>query len=390
MSPMLHVAGLGPAGRILAHRAAAHGWSVTAFDPTGGSLPSTIGVWADQMPDWAPANFLASRFAPRIVLYDGTERALSHLYGIVDPQVFGSLSGFAVEESQYPSSHRDEATTDLVVVNATNSGPHLPIRQIAYGQVFPASAIPLEHRVPVLMDFRSVGEAEADDTSVATFSYRLPLGDGTWLIEETILAVQITDSVTGTACEGLVRSNQKHRLARLGIDATMAVDEEYVNFPLGPARIPMHLSVLHTVATRLPSWAKPRTQREPAQRFGSGGGWMHPATGYSVGQVLSDADAALALLRAGKHLTPPGGWLLAHIRRRGLAALLSFSPEQLRYFFTAFFSLPEEDIYTYLAGGRERFVVMRTLEVMAKIAVPLGKKSPSTLWRLIVSFLWGL
>ena len=109
------VVGLGPAGRIAAHRAAARGWDVTAFDPAGGTLPSTIGMWCDQLPDWAPADFLSATFHPSVILADGRERPLGRTYGVINKESLSALDGFTIERRiLQPSETCND--TDITVV----------------------------------------------------------------------------------------------------------------------------------------------------------------------------------------------------------------------------------------------------------------------------------
>lgn len=358
------VIGLGPAGRIAAHRAAQLGARVKAFDPSGGLLPSTIGVWEHQLPEWVPDSFVRSRFRPHIVLHDGSRRALSATYCIVDNEVFNNLGGFEVVKERLTSDDARIEVGNSLVIDATGGQGAPAIRQIAYGQVFEESALPTELRVGVLMDFRPpVG------CSAGSFSYRVPLGDGRWLIEETILATKLGQEfqfATDDDALGWLRDRQRRRLAEMCIDGDAAVGEELVSFPLVPRKAPNAIRV----------WRNKRAN-EPMP-FGLAGGWMHPATGYSVGNALSGVDVFLG--KAGS--TPPGGVALWHLRRRGLAALLSFTAEEQAEFFTAFFQLPEKRIFEYLTGAS----VVGTLRAMGSVAKPLARDNLKLLFGLVSGF----
>ncbi len=488
------VLGAGPAGRIAAHRAAARGWDVVALDPAGGSMPTTVGAWAHQLPDWLPDEAVASRFRPTVITSGGRRRLLDDDYVVLDTAVLSGLSGFAVRKEpgiggstvrftwtgdggacdgdghaadgadgrftrirdraasalaharellrpdpaegpgasvhhEYydaddddvpadfvdpngPDGDFDEWTAPDVVIDAIGATPFsavLDARQIARGHVFREEDIPERHRVPVLMDFRVPGGADddiADDASTeapATFSYRLPLGDGTWLIEETILAARVSSDPGDPRSAELhrhVRRRQAARVADLGIDPGAAIAEEIVDFPLGPWRLPDNKPRV-ALANRLMLIPLGRSGSAldlsflthpfggygvPGYgHFGAMGGWMHPATGYSVGAVLADVDRFLDRVGCRSDASPPGGRLLAWLRRRGLHVLLAFDDVRTRQFFDAFFTLPDAAIREYLTGTS----APKTLAVMARLLIPLARRSPATLAQLLLTFADG-
>ena len=460
------VLGLGPAGRIAAHRAAARGWDVLALDPAGGSMPSTVGAWVHQLPGWLPAEAVASRFHPSVVTSSGRARVLSDEYAILDTGVLASLNGFDVRRERGFCGARavhmrwggregarsglrgviDGARDALVRVRAmvtpdpgegpsvvvdsdgaggdfagwtdpdvvvdavgADSGAVLVARQLAFGQVFRESDLPEGLRVPVLMDFTVPGPAGSGDEWAAegypaTFSYRLPLGDGTWLIEETILAAR-TSADPGdpgrTRLHSHLRDAQARRLDGLGVDPTLAIGEETVDFSMGPRRLPDN-------RPRTPLHGRLRMVPVPGSRtsrldlgflarpfggsavpghahFGAGGGWMHPATGYSVGAVLSDVDRFLDRLGARGDASPAGGRPLAWLRRRGLHVLLAFDATQTREFFDSFFTLPDSAIREYLTGTS----APETMSVMLRLVLPLARRNPATLVKLLATFADG-
>lgn len=488
------VLGAGPAGRIAAHRAAARGWDVVALDPAGGSMPTTVGAWAHQLPDWLPDEAVASRFRPTVITSDGRRRLLDDDYVVLDTAVLSGLGGFAVREEpgiggstvrftwsgaggegdgdghvdggaagrfsrirdraasalarvrellrpdpaegpgasvyhEYydaddddvpadfvdpngPDGEFDEWTAPDVVVDAIGATPYsavLDARQIARGHVFREEDIPAHHRVPVLMDFRvpgGAGDEMADDASTgapATFSYRLPLGDGTWLIEETILAARASSDPGDPRSAELhrhVRRRQAARVADLGIDPGAAIAVEIVDFPLGPWRLPDNRPRV-ALANRLTFIPLGRGgsvldlsfltrpfggDGVPGYgHFGAMGGWMHPATGYSVGAVLSDVDRFLDRVGSRSDASPPGGRPLAWLRRRGLHVLLAFDDVGTRKFFDAFFTLPDAAIREYLTGTS----APKTLAVMGRLLFPLARRSPATLAQLLLAFADG-
>lgn len=389
------VLGLGPAGRIAAHRAAARGWDVMALDPAGGSMPSTVGAWAHQLPAWLPADAVASRFRPSVVTSGGRRRLLDDDYVVLDTAVLSRLGGFDVCRER-GMRHADGAvtirdgdgdgedfgawTSSDVVVDAVGAAPGaavLEARQLAFGHVFREIDVPEHVRVPVLMDFTvptgsdlPPDRADATGSYPATFSYRLPLGDGTWLIEETILAARASsdaDDPRRAELHAHLHGMQSRRLADLGLDPARAIADETVDFPMGPRHLPDD------------------DPRKGHGHFGAVGGWMHPATGYSVGAVLADVDRFLDQLEARADASPPGGRPLAWLRRRGLHVLLGFDADQTREFFDSFLSLPDAAIREYLTGTS----TPRTLAVMVALAMPLGRRNPKTLARLLATFADG-
>ena len=389
------VLGLGPAGRIAAHRAAARGWDVMALDPAGGSMPSTVGAWAHQLPAWLPADAVASRFRPSVVTSGGRRRLLDDDYVVLDTAVLSRLGGFDVCRER-GMRHADGAvtirdgdgdgedfgawTSSDVVVDAVGAAPGaavLEARQLAFGHVFREIDVPEHVRVPVLMDFTvptgtdlPPDRADATGSYPATFSYRLPLGDGTWLIEETILAARASsgaDDPRRAELHAHLHRMQSRRLADLGLDPARAIADETVDFPMGPRHLPDD------------------DPRKGHGHFGAVGGWMHPATGYCVGAVLADVDRFLDQLEARDYASPPGGRPLAWLRRRGLHVLLGFDAKQTREFFDSFLSLPDAAIREYLPGTS----TPRTLAVMVALAVPLGRRNPKTLARLLATFADG-
>ena len=389
------VLGLGPAGRIAAHRAAARGWDVMALDPAGGSMPSTVGAWAHQLPAWLPADAVASRFRPSVVTSGGRRRLLDDDYVVLDTAVLSRLGGFDVCRER-GMRHADGAvtirdgdgdgedfgawTSSDVVVDAVGAAPGaavLEARQLAFGHVFREIDVPEHVRVPVLMDFTvptgsdlPPDRADATGSYPATFSYRLPLGDGTWLIEETILAARASsgaDDPRRAELHAHLHRMQSRRLADLGLDPARAIADETVDVPMGPRHLPDD------------------DPRKGHGHFGAVGGWMHPATGYCVGAVLADVDRFLDQLEARADASPPGGRPLAWLRRRGLHVLLGFDADQTREFFDSFLSLPDAAIREYLTGTS----TPRTLAVMVALAMPLGRRNPKTLARLLATFADG-
>src|SRR5699024_201072 len=147
-------------------------------------------------------------------------------------------------------------------------GPGRP-EQTAYGiAVDAADAAPvLEGRPAWFMDWRRDNGAPA--ASTPSFLYAVPLGDGRVLVEETCLVGAPPVPLSA------LRRRLHTRLRARGLHPSGAVPVERVRFALHPAR-------------GSPAGA--------VQAFGSRGGAMHPASGFSVAESLRTADQAARAL----------------------------------------------------------------------------------------------
>ncbi len=458
----LHVIGAGPAGRLLAAAASRRGLDVTLSDPSLAgqpNLPATIGVWMDQLPDWLPDGFLRSRFQPQVIVAEPGKRGsrsvkLSREYGVVDNQELAQLGGYQADPQVITREQMDaeDEAPKTAVVFTTGKGlarskstavadaggerepAASPYYQFAYGQVFRETDLPDKVRQPTLMDFRRPDRPEVPKElsaelahlydTIPTFSYRLPLGDGTWLIEETILATAVRDQfptankrtlhhprVTVANAEAALqylRLMQGKRLEMIGVDSNLAIDDEVVAFPM--------LSPLLNRADITNKTSTPSTTSTPSkyQHWGFGsvgvrsrsgkpaGSWLHPATGYSVGATAATVDSQVERILAGIAPQPPGGRFAGILLRRGLGALLEFPPRQTQIFFSAFFDLAPKRIEAYLTPGstsRSQNRPSKTanlatnlelLRTMLALAVPLIRRDKATLWQLLKGFSRGV
>jgi lycopene beta-cyclase len=187
------------------------------------------------------------------------------------------------------------------------------VEQTAYGVVVPAP-----HEA-VFMDWRQPpGFGEP-----ATFLYAVPLPGGRTLLEETCLARR----------PGLGFGELRDRLhARVG---PVAGPVERVRFPLDIPPPP-----------RLARGAIP---------FGAAAGFVHPATGFSLGDTFRLAPVVAHTIGRGSRavrrvLWPERARAVYRLRRRGLATLLSLTAAEHEEFFDVFFALPDHLRRAYLSG----------------------------------------
>ncbi|MGW5381598.1 lycopene cyclase family protein [Nocardia sp. NPDC003963] len=321
MTADIAICGLGPAGRALAHRCLAHGMSVLVVDPNPGRRwRATYAAWSDELPAWLdPAVIAATVAEPRA--HGLREHIISRPYSVLDTALLQQsldLTGATVLPGRAIALGRHTVTLDSGrvlrarrIVDARGL-PRRPRRaeQTAFGLMPAADAIP---EPALFMDWRPDNGAEPG--TPPSFLYAVPLGGGTVLYEETCLV--------GAPALGLRELARRlhHRLRAR--DITLLGDEpvERVRFPV--------------------TGGKPG-----AGRFGAAGGYLHPATGYSVAAALSAADN----VAAGGSGGTAAARAVHRIRQAGLRALLALPPDRIPGFFDTFFDLDIELQRAYLSG----------------------------------------
>lgn len=333
----LVIAGLGPAGRALAFRAATAGLEVTAVDPHPDRVwTATYAAWADELPGWLPSAAVAARVDAPWAWAVRAHR-IPRPYRVLDTAALQralSLDRIRVVPARAVAVGPDEVLladgrrlAGRCVMDARGL-PATPGRaqQTAFGLVVDAAAAAaaLDGRDAWFMDWRrDNGTREGD---VPSFLYAVPVGAGRVLLEETCLVGR-----PALALPELER-RLRARLAGRGVPLSGTEPAEHVRFAVEGAR---------------------RHRGGPAG-FGARGGLMHPATGYAVATALSATDPVVAALRSGRApdrvLWTPAARTVATLRAAGLRVLLGLGTADPAEFFDAFFALPVDRQRAYLSG----------------------------------------
>ncbi len=335
----LLIVGAGPAGRALAHRVLVRGGEVIVVDPAP-HLPwtATFGMFLDDLPGWLSAERVIACAAPDFVVYTPSRRTVPRAYAMLSATalqreldisgaetVVGHVTRVGPRSVELEDGRRLSADCVVDARGAWTDDPRIP-RQTAYGtfHLTPPGRDP----EMVLMDWRGA------DVLEPSFSYRVDLGGGRTLVEETCLA-----GAPPVPLDVLATRNAERAEPLGGIDSVDA-QAEHVDFSLHPAHLP---------------W-RSGAEEHGALRFGAGGGLMHPATGYSIAGSLGSADEVAAAVVRGDD---PATLLWTRRARRtyllrmlGLTVLLGFDGPGLTEFFDAFFRLPVPLQRAYL-GGRD-------------------------------------
>ncbi|MEU8899651.1 lycopene cyclase family protein [Nocardia sp. NPDC048505] len=315
----LVVCGAGPAGRALAHRGLARGLAVTVIDPAPERRwTATYAAWADELPGWLDETVVATR-VERPIAWGTRSHDIDRAYVVLDTpglqrslditgaQVISDRARDIGERSVTLAS--GEVRTGERVIDARGLARD-PARaeQTAYGVI--VAGAPAD---TLFMDWRP--DNGADPAAPPSFLYSVPLGGGSHLLEETCLVGRpALDSAE-------LRTRLLHRLRSRGIDLGGDEPVERVRFPVEGGR-------------------PGRTT------FGAAGGFLHPATGYSVAATLTAADT----VAAGESAWPWPARAVHTCRSIGLRALLALPPNDIPRFFDAFFTLPPHHQRAYLSG----------------------------------------
>lgn len=314
MSADLVVLGLGPAGRAVAHRAAAAGLRVRAFDPAPDARwRRTFGLWADELPSWLPVDVVAAVSTPQVIAR--TRHDLRREYAMLDVDALQDAMSLDGVDVRAERAGRDGHGTAFVI-DARGPAPSASTgvpRQTAAGVLVPTGA-----HEELWMDWRPAPGVR--DDAPASFLYAVRVSGDVVLLEETCLAG--APAVTVDALEERLRE----RLAARGVAAGEL--HERVDFPL-----------LHPGPRRGRGWCG----------AGVRGTTLHAATGYSVAGSLAFADDAVAALHDGRNPVTADAVAAHRLRAAALGALLGMSAVEQRDFFEVFFGLPDRQVRAFLS-----------------------------------------
>jgi lycopene beta-cyclase len=351
------IAGGGPVAWATAVACAERGLTVVVVSPEAEPVwKNTYGLWADDLEAVGLTAF-ALRSFNRVVVGGNIERRIDRGYALVDNDrlaasllarahaagvatVVGRVAGVAhdLDGCRVAVTSPWCSVVAVVAIDATGSG--LGLRrgrmqscQLAYGRRIVSDKMPYARDTFVLMDARGPASNRP-----ATFLYAFDCGDGTWFVEQTVLAT------TGEVAEADLANGLEQRLVAMGVTPNYADDViERVRIPMGRAVPKPSLLV----------------------RVGAAGGAIHPGTGYSLGTGLRQASIVASALTGAfdRGATPvstavlawaavwsPGRRRARALLRFGHGALTRFDQEQFREFLDAFFALDRHDWSGYLAG----------------------------------------
>lgn len=381
------VAGAGPAGLGLATELTRRGLAVVVVDPhPGRPWRATHCGWADELaeaPGIDPVRSVRIRHRAVVVDAAGRSRALSRPYAQLDPagapaalrhraaagpgqltELAGRVAtvgaatarGCARVEVEVlpargdsPSPRLTARLTARLVVDAAGGGGGVAgatrpaagagLWQWAVGLVARFAPPPVPTGGAVLMDWRQYRGRVDDDRVPPSFGYVLDRGDGTHLVEETVLAGPRVPGVMR-----VLRSRLAGRLAAAGWRPVEGIAEELVAIPLDIG---------------------PRAARGPVLPVGVAAGLVHPASGYSVTAALRTApavadavataladpatDAAGVAAAGSAALWTPDIRRAHHLLARGVRSTLGLDATGTAGFYDTFFTLPTKVWSGYLA-----------------------------------------
>lgn len=177
------VIGQGPAGLALAHRAAARGLYVEAWDPQPYAL-HVLSVFTDELPAWAKNLPARSTTTPVVYTHDGRKIRIDREYRVLDnARVWQKLTTFPVHRELVDADTVTPAELGAdVIVDARGTRdlytPGSPV-QVATDDFVAAQQ---QAHESVFMDFRDVPSNR--------FTYQIPLDSRRMLRQDTVLATR--------------------------------------------------------------------------------------------------------------------------------------------------------------------------------------------------------
>lgn len=221
-----------------------------------------------------------------------------------------------------------EVTAPWVLTSATLSGDTPPKPRTVLWQHFLGAMVrvvpgAIEEDRAVLMDLRAPQPPRGTG-----FGYLLPMGDGTALVEYTVLA-------PGPADPALMRHGLDAYLRALGLASAPVLRPEEGAIPMTDAR------------------HRTRDPRRPrVVRIGTVGGATRASTGYTFTAMQRQAAAVAAALGAGRAPVPPPAYPARHrlVDAVLLRGLLSGDVDGTRFFPLLFASNPVPRVLDFLDG----------------------------------------
>lgn len=337
-TPDVLVLGAGPAGLALAAACARAGLSVAVMapEPEAPWAPN-YGAWAAELPPEWPT-WAEATFSEAVVHVDDARRhVLRGPYVRVDGRKLQASLLASVPDLRRGTA--EDAPAAGLIVDATGAeSPRVPRRaaadpgwQVAWGEVLEVDGAPNEM---LLMDWRDPAPHAGEPPS---FLYAMPLPDGRWFAEETVLVSRPELPLDA------LRLRLGLRLDRMGVRVRARHEIERCRIPMGMP---------------LPTGAVPA--------FGAAAGFIHPATGYSLATSLRLADPAARAIAAALGGAPGANtaaiaalheacWPADRARawafyRFGMEALLRMDLGSVREFFDTFFRHSPEVWRAWLGG----------------------------------------
>jgi lycopene beta-cyclase len=362
------VLGGGPAGLLAAAALAEADLAVALVAPDlDRPWPNRYGVWVDELAELGLDAALATRWPAADVILDGARRhRLERAYARVDGATLKALllarcEARGVACVRAPASglaHRRrtcEVATPAgpvrarVAVDATGhaarftqrTGPPARAFQTAHGVLATLDGDPARWwstGAVTLMDFSEAGPGSPALGGAPSFAYVMPLPDGRWFVEETVLTR--APPVAAARLQGRLAA----RLATRGLRLREVFEVERCRIPMdGP---------------------RPRLDQRTVG-FGGAAALVHPATGYMLAHTARLAPRLAAAVAAGLARHPDAPQRVAAAAWRALwpadavrcDALFRLGGEHLtrldaaatRAFFDAFFKQPDATWRGYLS-----------------------------------------
>ena len=351
-TPDILIAGLGPAGLALAAACSRRGLAVRTVEAhPGRTWSATYGMWHHQweracaaFPELSGVPFSTT---PRPRLIAPRRSGASPQFGLIaaDYVVVDTAALQCALAAVCPPRMTSEevlATADLGALAAQGTrvidcrgavppdlraDPAAAACQTAYGVVLPAQHAReyLPGGAGCLMDWRTDAFGSPAKPS---FLYAVNLPGDRMLLEETDLV----------GAPALTIARLRERLhQRLGWASPEPGTAGRAEGFADPDEIERSRGVLATEKVRFP--VLPAVRPAGLETFGTAGTAGHPATGYSVGEILRSAESAADALAAGRPIPASTGVGTQALHRLGLRALLALEGPALQEMFAGFAAL---------------------------------------------------